>query len=143
MSNDIVEEVEVLDKPATAQVDENEEVETDVHQFVIFMTEGEVFAVDMAPVQEIIRVPEVVRVPMAPRSLQGLSNLRGKVLPIISLRHIFGFGEKEYDDATRAIVIDQGQALGFMAGLIPCPPALFVIKLAIAKGVTQAGIAFA
>jgi len=114
MSNDIVEEVEVLDKPATAQVDENEEVETDVHQFVIFMTEGEVFAVDMAPVQEIIRVPEVVRVPMAPRSLQGLSNLRGKVLPIISLRHIFGFGEKEYDDATRAIVIDQGQALGFV-----------------------------
>lgn len=114
MSNNIVEELEVLERPASVQIEDNQEQESDVHQFVIFMTEGEVFAVDMSPVQEIIRVPDVVRVPMAPRSLQGLSNLRGKVLPIISLRHIFGFGEKEYDDATRAIVIDQGQALGFV-----------------------------
>ena len=38
----------------------------------------------MAPVKEIIRVPEVVRVPLAPAALEGLANLRGKVLPIIS-----------------------------------------------------------
>lgn len=87
---------------------------SDTRQFVTFIVGDEVFAVDMTPVQEIIRVPEVVRVPLAPRTLDGLANLRGKVLPIVSLRRIFGFDERVYDDATRAIVIDQGQPLGFV-----------------------------
>lgn len=89
-------------------------LESDTRQFVTFITGNEVFAVDMAPVQEIIRVPDVVRVPLAPRTLEGLANLRGKVLPIISLRRIFGFDETEYDDSTRAVVIDFGQPLGFV-----------------------------
>ncbi|AGX87282.1 chemotaxis protein CheW [Candidatus Symbiobacter mobilis] len=86
----------------------------DIRQFVTFIAGDEVFAVDMAPVQEIIRVPDVVRVPMSPHTLDGLSNLRGKVLPIISLRRIFGFDERTHDDATRALVIDIGQPLGFV-----------------------------
>jgi len=88
--------------------------ESNIRQFVTFIAGNEVFAVDMAPVQEIIRVPEVVRVPLAPRTLDGLANLRGRVLPIISLRRIFGFPEQEYDDSTRAVVIDIGQPLGFV-----------------------------
>lgn len=87
---------------------------SETRQYVTFIVGTEVFAVDMAPVQEIIRVPDVVKVPLAPRSLDGLANLRGKVLPIVSLRRIFGFEEKAYDDATRAVVIDQGQPLGFV-----------------------------
>lgn len=87
---------------------------SDAHQFVTFLIGEDVFAVDMEPVQEIIRVPGVVRVPLAPSSLDGLSNLRGKVLPIISLRRIFSITDKPYDDSTRAIVIDMGQALGFV-----------------------------
>lgn len=88
--------------------------ESNVRQFVTFVAGNEVFAVDMAPVQEIIRVPNIVRVPLAPQTLDGLANLRGKVLPIISLRRIFGFPEQEYTDATRAVVIDLGQPLGFV-----------------------------
>jgi purine-binding chemotaxis protein CheW len=83
-------------------------------QFVTFLSGDEVFAADMSPVKEIIRVPQVVRVPMAPAALEGLANLRGKVLPIISLRRLFGFPELEHNDATRALVIDVGQPLGFV-----------------------------
>lgn len=90
------------------------DTESDVRQFVIFVCGSEVFGVDMAPVQEIIRVPEVVRVPLGPETLLGLANLRGKVLPIISLRHLFGFEARDNDDASRALVIDLGQPLGFV-----------------------------
>ena len=83
-------------------------------QFVTFVVGQEVFAVDMAPVQEIIRVPAVVRVPLAPYSLDGLASLRGQVLPIISLRRIFALDDQPHDDATRAIVIDNGQPMGFV-----------------------------
>ena len=87
---------------------------SDTRQFVTFIVGTEVFAVDMAPVQEIIRVPDVVHVPMAPSTLDGLANLRGKVLPIFSLQRIFGLAETPHDDATRALVIDLGQPLGFV-----------------------------
>ncbi len=83
-------------------------------QYVTFIAGDEVFAVEMAPVQEIIRVPEVVRVPLSPPTLNGLANLRGKVLPIVSLRRALGFEERISDDTSRAVVIDIGQPMGFV-----------------------------
>ena len=84
------------------------------NQFVTFSVEGEMFAVPMGPVQEIIRVPEVARLPLAPDSLDGLANLRGRVLPIVNLRKLFGCPQRANDDATRAVVIQLGQPLGFV-----------------------------
>lgn len=104
----MTEEVLERESPLTA------ETGGETRQFVTFQLNGEVFAVDMAPVQEIIRLPQIVRVPLAPAALNGLSNLRGKVLPIISLRRMFGFDTRENDEATRVLVIDLGQPLGFV-----------------------------
>ncbi len=87
-------------------------------QFVTFVVGNEAFGVHMDPVQEIIRMPEIVRVPLAPPSLHGLANLRGRVLPIISLRRIFGAEEVAADESTRALVIDIGQPLGFVVDRI-------------------------
>ncbi|MAE20988.1 MAG: chemotaxis protein CheW [Pseudomonas sp.] len=113
---------------AAEDIIDNEDAETgERHQFVTFRIGDELFAVDMNPVQEIIRVPEVIRVPLAPPSLSGLSNLRGKVLPIISLRYLFNLPDTENDEATRAVVIDVGQPLGFVvdrvASVIDADPA--------------------
>jgi purine-binding chemotaxis protein CheW len=107
-------------QPEEAGLDQNESggrtsiTQQGTQQFVVFIAGEEVFAADMAPVKEIIRVPEVVRVPLAPAALEGLANLRGKVLPIISLRRLFGFPELAHDDSTRALVVDVGQPLGFV-----------------------------
>ncbi|MEY2667359.1 MAG: hypothetical protein RLZZ384_1530, partial [Pseudomonadota bacterium] len=106
--------VQALSVDDVQELDDMQAQESNVQQFVTFYAGGETFAVDMAPVQEIIRVPTVVRVPLVPDTLEGLANLRGKVLPIISLRRVFGFPDQEYNDATRAIVIDLGQPLGFV-----------------------------
>ena len=83
-------------------------------QFVTFHLGDELFAVDMAPVQEIIRVPAVSRMPLAPPALVGLANLRGRVLPIVDLRRLFQLPAQADDDANRALVIDLGQPLGFI-----------------------------
>ena len=101
------------DEAAAADASDGERAST-TQQFVTFICGDEVFAADMSPVKEIIRVPDVVRVPLAPPALEGLATLRGKVLPIISLRRLFGFEELEYSDATRALVVDVGQPLGFV-----------------------------
>ena len=83
-------------------------------QYVTFAVAGEMFAVPIAPVQEIIRMPSVSQLPLAPRALDGLANLRGRVLPIVNLRRLFGCEERDNDDATRALVIHIGQPLGFV-----------------------------
>jgi purine-binding chemotaxis protein CheW len=100
-----------IQMPAAA---EDGDVDSSTRQYVTFMAGDEVFAVEMEPVQEIIRVPEVVRVPMAPHTLEGLANLRGHVLPIVSLRRALGFAERVSDDASRAVVINYGEPLGFV-----------------------------
>jgi len=117
MTTETLETPEILETPEERPVIDGGSYdleETNIRQFVTFFAGNEVFAVDMEPVQEIIRVPEVVRVPLAPSTLEGLANLRGKVLPIVSLRRIFGFEEREYDESTRAVVIDLGQPMGFV-----------------------------
>ena len=97
-----------------AESDQENLEDSTASQFVVFIVGDEAFAANMAPVQEIIRVPDAVRVPLAPDCLDGLSNLRGRVLPLISLRKIFQFELRDNDEATRAIVIDMGQSLGFV-----------------------------
>jgi purine-binding chemotaxis protein CheW len=84
------------------------------NQYVTFDVAGEMFAVPMAPVQEIIRVPAVARLPLSPPALDGLANLRGRVLPIVNLRRLFNTEPRPHDDATRALVINLGQPLGFV-----------------------------
>ncbi len=90
------------------------ETEVSVNEFVTFLIAGEAFAINMAPVQEIIRVPKMVKVPKSPPSLMGLANLRGKVLPVINLRTVFEINEKEIDESSRVIVVDFGETLGFL-----------------------------
>ncbi|NJL08269.1 MAG: purine-binding chemotaxis protein CheW [Methylacidiphilales bacterium] len=85
-----------------------------VRQFVTFHVDRETFAVPLAEVQEIIRLPEMVEVPLAPRSLAGLANLRGNVLPVSSLRRVFNLPDTEHDDATRVVVINHGTPVGFV-----------------------------
>ncbi len=104
---------ERADARALLDADDTDVVGHD-NQFVTFSVAGEMFAVPMGPVQEIIRMPEVARLPLAPAVLDGLANLRGRVLPIINLRRLFHCEHLEHDDATRAVVINLGQPLGFV-----------------------------
>ena len=83
-------------------------------QFVTFQVQDETFAVALSNVQEIIRLPAMVRVPLAPPCLEGLSNLRGIILPIIGLRRIFQMTRAEHTDATRVVVINDGKPMGFV-----------------------------
>ncbi len=103
------------------------EIEADNRQFVTFTVHGETFAVPLAEVQEIIRLPDMVQVPMSPRSLEGLANLRGTVLPVASLRRMFQVKDAEHDDATRVVVINKGVPVGFvvdrMASVVSVEPA--------------------
>jgi len=95
-------------------------------QFVTFHIDDSTFAVPLAEVQEIIRMPDVVQVPLSPASLEGLANLRGTVMSITSLRQIFRYPHRTHDEATRVIVINHGVPIGLvvdrMAAVLTAEP---------------------
>jgi len=105
-------------------------------QLVTFSIGEEEFGVDILKVQEIIRTMEITKVPKAPDFVEGVINLRGKVIPIIDLRRRFGLSSKEHDKHTRIIVIEiNNMIVGFVvdsvsevlripAGTVEPPPAV-------------------
>ena len=84
-------------------------------QLVSFNVGSEEFGVDILKVHEINRMTEITRVPKAPKFVEGVINLRGKIIPIIDLRKRFGMEEKENDKNTRIVVVEiNEQTIGFV-----------------------------
>ena len=84
-------------------------------QLVTFSIGEEEFGVEILTVHEIIRTMEITKVPRAQDFVEGVINLRGKVIPIIDLRRRFGLDSKAHDKHTRFIVIDiSNMIVGFV-----------------------------
>ncbi len=86
--------------------EDTSELAEDVYQMVSFVIGTEEYAVDILEVQEIIRMVEITKVPKAPHYVEGVINLRGKVIPIVDLRLRFGLSTEERTKETRIIVVD-------------------------------------
>lgn len=88
-------------------------------QLVTFSIGDEEFGVNILKVQEIIRTMEITKVPRAPDFVEGVINLRGKVIPIIDLRRRFGLAPKAHDKNTRIIVIEINNVIvGFVVDAV-------------------------
>jgi purine-binding chemotaxis protein CheW len=84
-------------------------------QLVSFKIGDEEFGVDILKVQEINRMLEVTQVPNAPPYVDGVINLRGKVIPIMDLRSRFGMARRERDKNSRIVVVELGgKIVGFV-----------------------------
>ena len=88
-------------------------------QLVSFNLDQEEYGVDVLKVREIIRMPIVTRVPNTPNYVEGVINLRGKVVPIICMRKKFGLIESGNDKQTRIMVMDMdGELMGFIVDAV-------------------------
>lgn len=84
-------------------------------QLVTFEVAGEEFAVDILAVHEINRMMELTRVPQAPNEIEGVINLRGKIIPVMDLRKRFRLATRERDEQTRIIVVEvESRVIGFI-----------------------------
>jgi purine-binding chemotaxis protein CheW len=84
-------------------------------QIVTFQVDSEVFALDILKVHEIIRFQPLTRVPNLPSYVEGVLNLRGKVIPVVGLRQRIGLTRREPTATTKIIVASvKDNVLGFM-----------------------------
>ncbi|OWZ84312.1 chemotaxis protein CheW [Natranaerobius trueperi] len=75
------------------------------HQFIVFNLGDEEYGVEILQVQTIERMLDITRVPHAPDFVEGVTNLRGMVVPIIDLRKRLNLPEIEATDETRIITV--------------------------------------
>lgn len=87
----------------------------DLTQLVSFHLDDEEYGVEVLKVREIIRMVNITHMPNTPPCVDGIINLRGKVIPIISMRKRFGLMDTEgNNNQTRVIIMDVGgELLGF------------------------------
>ncbi|MET0969243.1 MAG: chemotaxis protein CheW [Tardiphaga sp.] len=74
-------------------------------RFLTFRSEGRLYALPAAQVSEVVRMLPLARVPQAPKSLMGLANLRGAVVPVASMRGLLGRDDPAVMQASRLIVL--------------------------------------
>jgi len=86
----------------------------EVLQLVTFRLGGEEYATDILKVQEINRMVEITSVPHTSHYVEGVINLRGKVIPVVNLRKKFGMEAKEADGQSRIMVVDVGTTIGLI-----------------------------
>ena len=129
----------------------NNEVSTDIReeQLVAFQLSGQAYGVDIASVFEIIRISAITRVPRTPHFVEGVINLRGKIIPVIDLCKRFNLPQSEKTNASRIIIVEvEGNTIGMVVdgvsevlsipvdSIEPPPPMIHGIDAAYLRGIS-------
>jgi purine-binding chemotaxis protein CheW len=88
-------------------------------QLVVFNIGKELYGVGIESVHEIVKVPDITGVPDAPAFLQGVINLRGKIVPVVDLRKRMNLDGKENTKSSRVLITDNdGRLVGLLVDAV-------------------------
>ncbi len=92
-----------------------EEEDTITGKYLVFDLDNQEYAIPIVNVQDIIKIQPITRVPNCPEYVTGITNLRGKVCPIVDVRMRFGKPPQQYHERTCIIVVeDAGHPVGMI-----------------------------
>jgi len=98
--------------PAT--LTEDSSIASELIQLVSFKLDHEEYGIEVLKVREIIRMIPITHMPNSPSYVEGIINLRGKIIPVVSMRKKFGLMGQENSNQTRIVVMDiNGELMGF------------------------------
>ncbi len=88
-------------------------------QLVIFELGNEQFGIEIADVEGIVKMQEITKIPYSPPYMEGITNLRGAVLPVICLKKRFGLPSEEVTRETRIITVSMdGVKMGMIVSAV-------------------------
>jgi len=92
---------------------------TEERHIVVFRLGSELYGADIGVVREVGPLQRVTRVPRTPLYVEGVTNLRGRVIPVVNLRRRMGIPVTEWTKSTRIAVIDlQGGQVGMIVDAV-------------------------
>jgi purine-binding chemotaxis protein CheW len=121
-------------------------------QMVVFQLTGQTYGVNISSVYEIIRMEAITRVPRTPHFVEGVINLRGRIIPVIDLCSRMELADIERSSSSRIIVVElDGQVIGVTVDAVsevlrvpvdsiePPPPVIHGIDAAYLRGIAILG----
>ena len=95
---------------------EDNKIAVQATQFIVVNIGIEQFGIDIKYVDNIVRMQKITRVPKAQKFFRGVINLRGEIVPFMSIRRKFELDDDEITDKTRIIILkpDQQEAIGII-----------------------------
>jgi purine-binding chemotaxis protein CheW len=87
-------------------------------KFLTFLLDHEEYGLEILKVRELIGIMEITKVPQTCDFVEGVINLRGKVIPVIDLRTKFGLPRLERNDQSCIIVVDAGALMGIIVDAV-------------------------
>ena len=108
----VEEEVVEIEQDNDADAEAEEDLKTlaeqslEEEQLVTFLLDKEEYGLRIMEVQEINRLEAMTEVPRAPSFIDGVTNLRGNIVPVLNIRTLFGMEARDADDKSRIIIVD-------------------------------------
>ena len=110
-----MDEVKVMDEQKRAE-SLNRPIEYDTTQYIVTQLGEEQYGIDIKLISNIVRMQKITRVPKVSPYIRGVINLRGEVIPVISLRLKMGLSDDEITKKTRIIILtlEQHESIGVL-----------------------------
>ena len=110
-------------------------------QFVTFRLDDGEYGIPINEIQEIDRASKMTRIPKSAEYVDGVTNLRGEVIPVVNARKRFNLAAREADEATRVIIIDvDGRKTGLLVDSVRQVLSLSQSDIAAPPGALSSGI---
>ncbi|WP_425805637.1 chemotaxis protein CheW [Desulfitobacterium sp. Sab5] len=85
----------------------------DLNQLIVFNLGNEEYGINISFAKEIVRIPQITKVPNMPAFMEGIIDLRGQVIPIVDPKKKFGFAQTERGIDSKLLILDlEGMNLG-------------------------------
>ena len=99
---------------------DNNKIGTNLVQYIVVKIGDEQYGIDIKYVDNIVRMQKITRVPKAQEFFNGVINLRGEIIPVMSVRKRFGLENDEFDNRTRIIVLkpEQQEPIGVVVDMV-------------------------
>jgi len=88
-----------------AEITQIDSVAKDSIQYIVVKIGSEHYGIDISYIDNIVRMTKITRVPKAPFHYRGIMNLRGEIVPVMSIRRRMGLEDDEFTDASRIIIL--------------------------------------
>ena len=95
--------------PAIGRTEIDDHVVTEMTQFIVVKFGEEQYGIDIKYIENIVRMQHITRVPKVAAHIKGVINLRGEVIPVMSVRLKMGLAEDVETKATRIIILELEQ----------------------------------
>lgn len=94
--------------------------EASTKQYIVIKLENEQYGINIRYVDNIVKMQPITRVPKSQSYFTGIINLRGEIVPVMSLRRKFGISDDEITNASRIIIVkpEQQATVGFIVDAV-------------------------